>query len=94
MIDASKYDRSVTMNCPTCGGTQFEYDPSDLNDKSLMKCISCKSTQTKEDLVEANSEAINEHIKEMGKDVTRDLGAELKKHLERAFSGNKYIKIK
>jgi hypothetical protein len=41
-----------------------------------------------------NSENIDEHVKEIGKEVTEDLGRELKKQLAVAFKGSKFIKIR
>jgi len=37
---------------------------------------------------------IDEHVKEIGKEVTEDFGRELKKQLAAAFKGSKSIKIK
>jgi len=45
-------------------------------------------------LIHENSEKIHEHVKEIGKEVTEDLGREFKKQLADAFKGNKFIKVK
>jgi hypothetical protein len=89
MIGAEKYNRSVNMLCPTCGESQFEYDPENLDDYSLVKCNCCQMTMTKAHLVDANSENISAHVEEIGKELVEDLSKDLKK----LFAGNKFIKI-
>lgn len=88
MLDADKYTRSVTLICPTCGGTQFEFE-SPPTDETLVKCNTCKREFTKSELIELNSESISEGVKEMGQDVLKDIRDEMK----RAFSGSKTFKI-
>ena len=90
MIDVEKHNRNVTLLCPTCGQNQFEYEPEGLDDNSPMKCIHCQLILTKAQLIEANRENVSAHVKEMSEAIISDL----QKDLTRAFSGNKYIKIK
>jgi hypothetical protein len=88
MLNEDKYKRSITIHCPTCGHTQFEYEPENRNDATLMKCASCQLTLTKAQLVEVNSENISEHVSEMG----NELVADLTKDLRRLFGGGKFLK--
>jgi hypothetical protein len=45
---------------------------------------------TRDDLIRANAENIDLHVKEMGKEIADDF----RKELAKAFRGNKFIKIK
>lgn len=90
MLNAEKYARNVSLLCPTCGQSQFEFDAENLQDDSIVKCTSCQLTFTKAQLVEANSENISGHVTEIGKELTHDLRKEFRK----AFSGNKFIKMR
>jgi len=89
VINPDKYNRSVSMLCPTCGESQFEYDAENLNDSSLVKCTHCQMTMTKAHLVETNSETIAVQAEEMGKEIVEDF----KKDLRNALGGSKFIKI-
>ncbi len=93
-MDAEKYNRSVTLLCPTCGCTQFRSSEPINSENELLTCASCGRELTRDELIRENSENINEHVKEIGKEVTEDLGRELKKQLAAAFKGNKFIKVK
>lgn len=86
MIDESKYDRRTTLNCPTCGGTEFDQD--DTSD--VIKCAGCGLKTTKDALIEANDENVNAHVAEIGDELVKDMT----KSLKDAFKGNKFIKIK
>lgn len=89
-----KYDRNVTLHCPTCGGTQFEFD-HDINDANMsIRCISCNCEMTKEDLIRENSENIDEHVSEMGDELHDEFVKELRKSFKKAFKGSKNIKFK
>jgi predicted RNA-binding Zn-ribbon protein involved in translation (DUF1610 family) len=72
-MDARKYDCSVSLLCPTCGNNQFECNQGTDETIELMKCASCGREIAKDDLIRENSENISEHVKEMGKEITRDL---------------------
>lgn len=93
-MDTEKYNRSIALLCPTCGCTQFSSsEPNDSNTEFLT-CASCGREISRDELICENSENIDEHVKEIGKEVTEDLGRELKKQLAAAFKGNKFIKVK
>lgn len=93
-MDAEKYNRSITLLCPTCGGTQFSSASPDNIESELQKCASCGREITRDELIRENGENIDEHIKEIKKEATKDLADELKKQLVSAFNGSKFIKIK
>jgi uncharacterized Zn finger protein (UPF0148 family) len=89
-MDTEKYTRSIPLQCPTCGSTQFEH----FEESELVKCASCSREHTKDDLVRENSENIDEHANEIAKQATKDLERQLKKQFQDAFKDNKFIKIK
>jgi hypothetical protein len=91
---AEKYNRNVTLLCPTCGGTQFEYENGVGETIELAKCASCGREITKDELISENSENISEHAKEMGKEIVQDMAKELKESLKAAFGGSKFIQVK
>jgi uncharacterized Zn finger protein len=89
-----KYQRSIGLQCPTCGCTDYEYEQGVDETIELAKCASCGREFTKDELIHENSENIHEHFSEIGKKVTEDLAKELKESLKKAFRGNKNIRIK
>ena len=92
-MDTEKYNRSVTLFCPTCGGSQFSpLSPDDI-ESELQQCASCGREITRDELIRENSENIDEHVKEIGKEITNELALELKKQLASAFKGSKFIKV-
>lgn len=93
-MDAEKYNRSITLLCPTCGCTQFNTSEKNNSESELFICASCSREITRDELIRENSENIDEHVIEIGKEVTEDLGRELKKQLVSAFKGSKFIKVK
>lgn len=86
-MNNDKYNRSISLLCPTCGGDQFEFDGEEATE---YKCAGCGLEIEKTALMEANSETIEEHKKEIGREVTNDLMKRFKKSL----SGNKGFKFK
>ncbi len=91
---SDNYDRNVSLHCPTCGSTQFEYDETLDDDHAEVRCISCDREMTKDELIHENSENINEHVFEIGKQAVDDVAKEMRKSLKKAFNGNKNIKFK
>lgn len=89
-----KYNRSIGLQCPTCGCTSYEYEQGVDETIEVAKCASCGREMTKDELLQENSENIQEHISEVGKQVTDDLAKELKASLKKAFKGSKSIRIK
>jgi len=93
-LDTEKYNRSITLLCPTCGCTQFKSSETTNSESELLICASCGRELTRDELIRENSENIDEHVKEIGKEVTDEIGRELKKQLAATFKGNKFIKVK
>jgi predicted RNA-binding Zn-ribbon protein involved in translation (DUF1610 family) len=86
-----KYDRSISLNCPTCGGTEFEYESESVdNDSMPIKCPSCGFTTTKSDLIAANGENIEANVE----DIKEQFLKEVKQSLSDAFKGNNFFKLK
>ena len=47
-MDSDKYNRSITLHCPTCGGTDFA---SASTESEVVKCANCALELTKDDLI-------------------------------------------
>jgi uncharacterized Zn finger protein (UPF0148 family) len=80
MTDSSKYDRTVTLICPTCGGTKFEHDEHDEN--SAVTCASCGLQISRSDLVDGNGENISAQIEQVKSEVVADIKAQLQQALK------------
>jgi transcriptional regulator NrdR family protein len=94
-MDPNKYSRNIELICPTCGGTQYEYDDTNVDDENaVVRCTSCNRQMTKVELIQENAENIDQHSEEIGQEVLHDAAKELTEGLKRAFRGNKNIKIK
>lgn len=91
-MDAAKYGRSVALNCPTCGATQFSGTESDANE--MLTCANCERNLTRSELVHENSENISEHVREIKAQVVKDMTKEIQSTLRSAFRGSKYIRFK
>lgn len=89
-MEASKYDRTIPLTCPTCGATDF----AQTEDNKFFTCASCGRKITKDELINENSENIQEHAGEVARQAIPDLERELKKTLQNAFKNSKFIKIK
>ncbi|ELB2805482.1 hypothetical protein QNE69_002075 [Vibrio alginolyticus] len=59
-----------------------------------MTCASCDREFNKDELIQENSENIDEHLSELKEEVLKDVQDELRKSLKKAFSGSKNIRIK
>lgn len=77
------YSRNVELVCPTCGGSQFEHDDDIETSTAEVRCIGCNTRMTKEDLIAANAENIEEHVKEIGDEVVKDAQKRLKQAFKR-----------
>jgi len=91
-MDDEKYNRHVTLLCPTCGSDQFAFDDED--DAAPVTCANCGRQTTREELMSDNSERINHQFAEMGEEVVADSAKELNKSLRDAFKGNKNIRFR
>ena len=83
-MDSEKYDRSITLLCPTCGNSQLETQDDD-QEKEMIRCPSCDRTMTKEELIRENGETIDANVDEIKEAVLDDV----KNMLEKAFKGFK-----
>lgn len=95
-MNLDKYETAITLVCPTCTSTKFEFDENLKQDDASpsYKCVSCENIISKNDLMQSNSENIEEHQKEIGKKIAAEIAEDLKKSLKKAFRGNSFIKIK
>ena len=93
-MDTSKYDRSVSLFCPTCGNDQFEYGQEGNEGPEVVTCASCGHELTKDQLLQENSENITAHVDEVGKEFVEDVANDLRATLKRAFRNSKNIKIR
>lgn len=78
---ASKYDRSVALNCPTCGCTQFQVERGVDESVELVKCASCLRELTKDELIKDNDENISTHVNEIKEQLVQDIRKDFKKFL-------------
>lgn len=83
------YTRNVSLRCPVCGNDQFESldvehdDLSDAPDTARLRCSDCSKIHTKEELIEANGEALDIAQEEMIADVMRDFENQWKKAMKK-----------
>ncbi|MXZ48209.1 MAG: hypothetical protein F4235_03135 [Candidatus Dadabacteria bacterium] len=89
-----KYQRSVKMLCPTCGGSSYQYEQAVDEAIEIVKCASCGRELTKNELIRENGENINKHLSEMTEEVKADIKKEFRASLKKAFRGSKNIRIK
>lgn len=88
-MDADKYNRTVSLLCPTCGHDQFSHE-GESSSNQVVTCARCGLQLTREELIERNQENIHLNVKDIEKQVVGDLKAELTK----AFRGSKFLKVK
>ncbi len=93
-MNPEKYNRSVSLLCPTCGCSDFSYEEGSDETIQIMTCVSCEREFNKDELIQENSENIEEHLSEMKEEVVKDVADELRKSLKKAFSGSKNIRFK
>ena len=86
------YSKSITLRCLTCGGEDFEFN----EDKSYIKCNLCNREYFGgfDELIELNEESITEGVGAFKAEVTSDIEKDITDMFKKAFSGNKFIKIK
>lgn len=82
--------RQVSLQCPTCGGTDFEHDDADTSSAAIVTCVQCNRETTREQLIADNSSNIEHQIEEMKKEVLD----EVTKNFRDSMKKNKFIKIK
>jgi uncharacterized Zn finger protein (UPF0148 family) len=93
-MNPDKYNRSISLLCPTCGCSDFKYGDGVGETIQVMTCASCKREFNKDDLIKENSENIDENLSEIKEEATKDAVNELRKSLKKSFSGSKNIRFK
>lgn len=93
-MNKEKYDRNITLLCPTCGCSSFSYDGGADETIQIMTCASCERKFNKDDLILENSENIDENLSEIKSEMVNDVADEIRKSLKAALSGNKNIRLK
>lgn len=93
-MNPEKYNRNISLLCPTCGCSDFSYDEGSDETMQVMTCASCEREFNKDELIQENSENIDEYLSEMKDEVVKDVADELRKSLKKAFSGSKNIRFK
>jgi predicted nucleic acid-binding Zn-ribbon protein len=75
------HERSISMQCPTCGCQQFEYDENDTSDNEIIivKCTGCEREMTKKELYDENKGTIDAAFEEMKDDVMNDIKKQFSK---------------
>lgn len=73
----SNYDRSVSLICPVCGESQFEYD--ETLDDGPVACVKCKKVFSRDELIAENDEAIQSEVDAVQKEALADITKNLKK---------------
>lgn len=89
-----KYDRNVTLYCPTCGSTQFETNEGTRASDTHLRCLSCNRELTEDELIQGNADNIQAHVDEIGQDVLSDVAEDMRKSLKSAFRGSKNFRIR
>lgn len=93
-MNPDKYNRNISLLCPTCGCNDFSYKEGVDEAIQIMTCAYCEREFNKDELIQENSENIEEHLSEIKNEVTKDFANELRKTLKKSFSGNKNIRFK
>lgn len=91
-MDSEKYNRSVSLLCPTCGNSEFGYDDDDLS--RGIRCLSCGRIFSRDELIKDNGNIIAANVEEIGEEFVKDAADELRTMLQKAFSGSKIFKVK
>ena len=81
-MGSEKYERSVTMVCPTCGNKDFEHG----DDGGPLRCRSCDRIFTRDELIKENGAIIDAEVNEIKEEVLNDL--------KKVFASSKFIKFK
>jgi predicted RNA-binding Zn-ribbon protein involved in translation (DUF1610 family) len=92
-MSSGKYDRSVTLLCPTCGSAEMRMKDQE-QDMQIAQCVTCGLEIERQALIDANGENIAAHVQEIGQEMHRDFAAELKRMLRDTTSGSKHFKVK
>lgn len=76
-MNMDKYARNISLLCPTCGCSEYEYESGVDDAIEIAKCASCGRTVTKDELLRENSENIHEHVSEVADQFKKDIAKKL-----------------
>lgn len=82
---------SIEMLCPVCADIDFQYDDEE---NRLIICNSCASEFTRDELLEANAENVNQHKKEFADQAVSEVKKHLQKEIKNIFQNSKIFKVK
>ncbi len=63
------YSRSVSMQCPTCGGMDFEFN----EEGGTVRCTGCDRAYDRQKLIRENGGRIDAHVEEMKSEIMADV---------------------
>jgi hypothetical protein len=89
-MDAEKYNRSITLRCSTCAGSDFEFEDA----AGPLRCTSCDRVFSREELIAENGEIIEAEVAEVKAELLGDVTKELRDSFRKAFSGSKHIRFR
>lgn len=78
--------RKISLVCPLCGNTMFSSNEEDLSndaDDIIYRCVECKSEYSREEILEANSELIENTKDEIINVVLADLKKRFRKVMKK-----------
>lgn len=85
-----EHSRSLTLICPTCAASRFEFDSSLDETIRQYHCTSCGLNFTLADIKAANSAQISAAVDLMKREILDDV----KSSLHKAFKNSKGWKVK
>ena len=74
----SDYDRSIRMQCPTCGSETFEHEA----DNPHVRCARCGLEITKDELRDANAGRIEAEADALKSELLKDVKADFARMLK------------
>lgn len=69
------YSQSVSMQCSTCGGGDFEFE----DDNSPVRCVGCDRIYAREELIRENGARIDSEVEGMKAEIAADIRQDFKK---------------
>ncbi|WP_281954057.1 ECs_2282 family putative zinc-binding protein [Pseudophaeobacter arcticus] len=72
------YSQSVSMQCSTCGGSDFEFE----DDDSPVRCVGCGRIYTREELTHENGARIDSEVENMKTEIVADIRRDFSKMLK------------
>jgi hypothetical protein len=84
------YSRALNLLCPTCAGSEFEFDIEIEKEMRIYQCIGCDRSFDHDQLMHSNSSRIEAEVSAIGQELIGDTV----KMLRKGLSGNKLFKLK